>query len=410
MAQVQLTPTYIGQFRETGIYRIDLSQSGLSEIRSITIYDDNVISGGTGGASGFDLDYLRLSKAPTTVASTAAGFSGEDAFDFTSGGVFFEAGYVQPWMRGDLPIWNVGTLFGTTSGHVYDPGLSTLDVLDGTRNAESGSISLGEGGQITFLLKYDVTTAGKYLYFGDSGGGNDGVRVSVSAAAPSPISPADPSNPPQPDEAPRGVHLIGSNRADSIMLGQGVNSHLGAGNDTIEGRGGNDKLGGAGGDDWLYGQGGHDRLYGGDGNDRLYGGAGNDTLYGGPGDDILFGGSGRDVLVGGSGRDAFVFNTKPGAGNIDRIRDFNVKDDAVWLDNAVYKALGKKGTLDDPHQIKKQAFWTGEAAHDASDRIIYDKKTGALYYDADGTGAAEQVQIAQLSKNLKLTYKDFFVV
>src|SRR5690349_18596226 len=108
MAQVQLTPTYIGQFRETGIYRIDLSQSGLSEIRSITIYDDNVISGGTGGASGFDLDYLRLSTGYAEAASTAAGYGGEDAFDFTSGGVSFEAGYVQPWARGDLPIWNVG--------------------------------------------------------------------------------------------------------------------------------------------------------------------------------------------------------------------------------------------------------------------------------------------------------------
>jgi serralysin len=33
-----------------------------------------------------------------------------------------------------------------------------------------------------------------------------------------------------------------------------------------------------------------------------------------------------------------------------------------------------------------------------------------LYYDADGTGSQAQVQIATLSKNLKMTYKDFFVI
>ena len=42
--------------------------------------------------------------------------------------------------------------------------------------------------------------------------------------------------------------------------------------------------------------------------------------------------------------------------------------------------------------------------------IIYNKKTGALFYDQDGTGAHEAIQIATLSKNLKMTYHDFFVI
>jgi serralysin len=37
---------------------------------------------------------------------------------------------------------------------------------------------------------------------------------------------------------------------------------------------------------------------------------------------------------------------------------------------------------------------------DADDRIIYDPSTGALYHDADGTGFAGQVQLAQLQANL----------
>ncbi|MGO4389420.1 calcium-binding protein, partial [Microvirga sp. 2YAF29] len=60
--------------------------------------------------------------------------------------------------------------------------------------------------------------------------------------------------------------------------------------------------------------------------------------------------------------------------------------------------------------IKSAEFYQGPKAHDRDDRLIYDKKTGALYYDADGTGAQAQIQIAALSKNLKMTYKDFFVI
>jgi hypothetical protein len=41
--------------------------------------------------------------------------------------------------------------------------------------------------------------------------------------------------------------------------------------------------------------------------------------------------------------------------------------------------------------LKSSAFHTGSAAHDKNDCIIYNKKTGALYYDADGTGTSNQV-------------------
>jgi serralysin len=49
-------------------------------------------------------------------------------------------------------------------------------------------------------------------------------------------------------------------------------------------------------------------------------------------------------------------------------------------------------------------------AHDANDRIIYDKKKGVLYYDQDGTGSKAAIEIATIKKGLKITEKDFFII
>ena len=95
----------------------------------------------------------------------------------------------------------------------------------------------------------------------------------------------------------------------------------------------------------IIGNAGQNSLSGLGGSDRIYAGAGNDRLDGGSGDDVLFGQWGRDTLVGGPGRDVFVFDAKPQAANLDRILDFVVRDDSIYLDNAVFKALGKKGSL-----------------------------------------------------------------
>lgn len=92
--------------------------------------------------------------------------------------------------------------------------------------------------------------------------------------------------------------------------------------------------------------------------------------------------------------------------NLDKITDFKAKIDKIALDNKVFKTIGKDGHL------KKDAFWTGSASHDASDKLIYNKQTHALFYDSDGIGHAAQVQIATLTgtKNLKLAYTDFLVI
>jgi hypothetical protein len=41
--------------------------------------------------------------------------------------------------------------------------------------------------------------------------------------------------------------------------------------------------------------------------------------------------------------------------------------------------------------------------------VIYDKKSGVLFYDPDGTGSDAAMPIATLPRKLKLTAADFWV-
>lgn len=147
-----------------------------------------------------------------------------------------------------------------------------------------------------------------------------------------------------------------------------------------------------------------DKLAGGAGNDKLSGAGGNDKLYGDHGQDIISGGLGKDILSGGKGKDAFLFDTKIGNGNVDRITDFSVKDDTIHLAKEIFTGLGEKGIL------SEGSFWKGTQAQDADDRIGYDAKSGNVYYDADGSGAGSALKIANIGKGLKVSHLDFFVV
>ena len=151
-----------------------------------------------------------------------------------------------------------------------------------------------------------------------------------------------------------------------------------------------------------------DSIIAGLGRDVINGLAGNDMLDGGLGNDTLNGGLGNDRLTGGTGSDLFVFNSAPNAtSNKDTITDFNVVDDTIQLENSIFTALGSKtGTL------SAAMFKTGtnNNAGDASDRIIHNKSSGALFYDADGTGANAAVQIALIGNQANLTVADFVVI
>ncbi|WP_052003345.1 Ig-like domain-containing protein [Microvirga sp. BSC39] len=154
-----------------------------------------------------------------------------------------------------------------------------------------------------------------------------------------------------------------------------------------------------------------DALAGTAGRDIIKGLAGSDSLVGNTGNDTLYGGAGKDVLNGGGGQDVFVFDSKPNKKtNLDKVADFSVADDSIWLENKIFAKLGKKGSETAPAQLKKSFFVIGDKAKDGDDYLIYSKKTGKLSFDVDGSGSKAAVEIATLSKKLAMTHKDFFVV
>ncbi|WP_414471129.1 hypothetical protein [Microvirga sp. M2] len=144
-------------------------------------------------------------------------------------------------------------------------------------------------------------------------------------------------------------------------------------------------------------------------NDYFVGGAGKDTLYGGAGNDKLNGGAGKDILKGGAGKDIFIFNTKLGTSNVDKIVDFSAPNDSFWLENKIFTKLGS-GTMAKPGKLKKDFFVKGDHALDRNDYIIYDDKKGVLYYDKDGSGSAKAVAFATVGTHLSITEKDFFLI
>jgi serralysin len=136
----------------------------------------------------------------------------------------------------------------------------------------------------------------------------------------------------------------------------------------------------------------------------ITGNAGINTLNGGSNNDTLNGGLGNDTLIGGSGSDKFLFNSALNATtNLDTITDFNVAADTIQLDDAIFTGLAV-GTL------TAAAFFIGAAAHDSSDRIVYNSTTGALIFDSNGNASGGAIQFATLTAGLALTNADFVVI
>jgi Ca2+-binding RTX toxin-like protein len=159
----------------------------------------------------------------------------------------------------------------------------------------------------------------------------------------------------------------------------------------------------------LTGTPGPDSLTGEAGDDRIAGLGGNDVLTGEAGADRLSGGTGNDQLWGGTGIDSFVFDTRLNkSSNVDVLADFVSQDDHILLDNAIFTKLGRGSAAG--VRLKSDMFVQNNKAKDAQDRIVYDIKTGSLYYDRDGTGSAAQVKFATVANKAKLYYHDFLVI
>ena len=159
----------------------------------------------------------------------------------------------------------------------------------------------------------------------------------------------------------------------------------------------------------------NDRIMGTKADDHLGGGGGNDTLSGGGGNDLINGGAGSDVLTGGSGVDTFGLGGDVGK-SIDRVTDFkSTIGEKIILNAYVFEDLevSPKKPVDpdarDSGPLAASNFRLGKSAKDADDRLVYDKATGALYYDADGNGAGAAIQFAQFKAGTALSADCFLI-
>jgi serralysin len=135
------------------------------------------------------------------------------------------------------------------------------------------------------------------------------------------------------------------------------------------------------------------------------------TIVGNDGANVLDGLGGNDWLIGGIGRDVFVFDSRLDASfNVDHFQDFNPAQDSIRLSHSAFGQLTGKA-VDPSGVLAANAFYAGSAAHDATDRIIYNPASGWLSYDADGDGrAAGLIHFATVGAHLPINHAEFTVV
>lgn len=333
-------------------------------------------------------------------------------------------------------IFNAGEIYGGAGIRLLGSNESSTSVItnSGRIDGISNGIFQSFGSSETIVIRNTGVISGEFASF--NGGSNDAIQR---------------------------IHNDGLMQGDVILFGgddvyNGTGGSVigvvrgGLGNDTLRGGTGDEIFDGDFDDDFINGGGGADTMTGGLGDDvfvvddegdvvievagqgadevrssvsytmtagieRLVltgsaaidatGNASRGTIVGNRGDNVISGLGGIDMLIGGKGRDTFVFDSNlNAASNVDTITDFNLRDDLIELDTAIFGEIAGSGALT-AGQFRANA---AGAAGDADDRIIYETDTGRLFYDRDGNGAAAAVQFA-LIENLKaITAADFVVV
>jgi Ca2+-binding RTX toxin-like protein len=315
---------------------------------------------------------------------------------------------------------NLENLIITTRGNINGSGNSLNNTLTG--NNGSNTLNGGDGNdELDGGFGNDTLDGGDgndTLYGGgdndelDGGNGNDELNGGFGKTKT--------RNGGNGNDELNGDTLNGGNGNDELSAGPNGNDELngGEGNDTLVGGSRDSSLEGGSGNDYIYekhsvsvqiddgvGFNSTTTVFLG-GNSYLSGGKGKDTLDGGYGNDTLVGGEGSDRLIGGDGADSFSFYA-PSQG-IDNITDFVVAEDTISVSADAFDNFNFGGGLT-AGAITTEQFVIGRAAGDKSDRFIYNQNTGALFFDADGTGATEQVQFASLSTGLAMTNADILV-
>jgi len=394
----------------------------------------NTLSGGGGadtlnGGGGADLlvggtgdDVYIVSNAGDVVSETGGG-----GIDRVRAGVTFS---IQNFAGVEnLTLTGTGAIDGTgnalANAITGNAALNTLtggggnDTLDGGAGAD---VLIGGSGNDYYLLDNvndKVTEV--------SGGGADRIRAGFS------VDLTDFAN-------VENLSLKGTANLNGTGT-SGANQLLGNdGRNTLSGGGGNDSLDGGAGADVLIGGTGND-VYevdnvgdvvteaAGGGTDRVRAsisfnlaeltnvenltltGSANLNATGNSGDNVLAGNAGSNLLRGGAGDDVFRFGGTLGAGNIDTIADFEragaPSGDAIWLNHLSFSGLATGG-------LAPTAFEAGtdNLANATATRVIYNTSSGALFFDADGSGVLfSPEQFATLATHPDaLAASDFLVI
>ena len=203
-----------------------------------------------------------------------------------------------------------------------------------------------------------------------------------------------------------------------------------AGNDTLDGLGGMDTMNGLAGDDtyivtagdvlsdtsgvdtvvssasWSLGSGFENLTLTGSAALNVSGNSAANIIVGNSGSNVIRARDGADTITGGGGNDFFDFTTAPTAS--DTITDF-ASGDRLRFEDAAFTAIGATGNW----AAGDGRFFAAAGAtsgHDANDRLVYDTSTGALYYDADGSGAGAAQHVATLQGAPVLSATDISVI
>jgi len=406
----------------------------------------------TGSVEGVDTA-IRLASssgvAVTIAGTVSAGFNGvqvQAGGGNTSGGVFVVSGTLiggasaLQLADGNDRVVNTGTMLGSVGlGAGDDLFDSSLGVYgNGSVDGGAGDDTLTGSAYADLLLGgadadelwgnagNDTLDGGSGADELHGGAGFDLVRYSGTAAVVASLAtPALNTGLARGDSYDSIEGLTGGARADRLS-GNDLRNRLdgGAGADTLSGGAGNDayivddagdrvvELGN-GGTDTIYASVSYSlgylqvenlRLRGSTGLEGRGNGLDND-IVGSSGADTLSGALGDDTLTGGAGFDQFLFNAALGSGNVDTLVDFDRSDDVIWLKRSVFTTLGGAGT-----HLPSGEFRLGTKAVDSNDHILYDSASGALRYDADGSGAGAAVLFALLEPGTALTASDLYGV
>lgn len=367
---------------------------------------DDTLVGGAGadllvGGVGRDSVSYQDAQAGVVASLAVGGSAGDAAGDVFSGIEVLIGSSHDDRLTGDEAA---NTLSGA-DGHDALSGGDGNDSLDG--GIGDDTLTGGDGA--------DALTGGSGFDLASYQGAGSGVVASLASGGSGGAAAGDVFS---------GIEgLFGSSHGDRLTGDQSHNLLVGnGGDDVLSGGGGNDTLDGGSGFDLadysteraglsldLTGGSSGDVLSSIEGlvgtayDDVLTGNAGANFLDGGFGNDVLRGGAGSDTLTGGRGSDVFEFGSQVSLDqDVDWIMDFDIGEDRIQLDSSIFAGL-RAGRLD-------QAAFALKIATTADHRIVYDAESGALFYDADGTGRIEQVKFAVLTPGTALNADHFLIV